>query len=274
MARSSGKPRAAGMARRRLSSAASASRSGVCFAQCYGYPGERPGAAPRRENQRYPERVGQRTGAIERLRVGPYRTRAIRCACRLPRSASVLRSGRRQSSRRKRSTPTKGTSNRWRFPSSRRRCCVPSYENVSARSGGLRRPVRRRSHGSSRHRRPDEENTLGRLAALSPAAAMASRPVARVSLTIAPLRRRSSGRKSCRRRQDRRCRAIGPVAGKNGAQARPVGQAGTEQTDAFDVRSQCHSRSARPRIKLQFVPPNPNELLSAVLTGRSALCSR
>jgi hypothetical protein len=42
-------------------------------------------------------------------------------------------------------------------------------------------------------------------------------------------------------------------------------EAGAQDADAADVCGQPHP--ARPKIKLQFVPPKPKELLSTRTTG-------
>ena len=60
-------------------------------------------------------------------------------------------------------------------------------------------------------------------------------------------------------RRHRRARRHRGSPGEHGAAGLPAGEAGAEKADAFD--EDMHRTRARPKTRLQLVPPKPNELL-------------
>jgi hypothetical protein len=73
------------------------------------------------------------------------------------------------------------------------------------------------------------------------------------------------GRQDRRHRKHRRSRAISLSARKHRRGFGPIGQPRPQDSEAADVGIQPHP--ARPRIKLQLVPPKPKELDRTRLTG-------
>ena len=105
----------------------------------------------------------------------------------------------------------------------------------------------------------DDENTLRSCAGSTPARAAASDATASASFTTRPVRRRSVGGSSAGGGNTVGARLIRRVRrDSTAAAARPAVKPRPEHADAGDVRRDLHP--ARPKIKLQFVPPKPNEL--------------
>jgi len=76
------------------------------------------------------------------------------------------------------------------------------------------------------------------------------------------------GRRQRLRRGHREgARFVGGGTREDGPRCSPVVESRTDQADAVEVRGELHC--ARPRIRLQLVPPKPKELLS---TRRGARC--
>ncbi len=83
------------------------------------------------------------------------------------------------------------------------------------------------------------------------------------TLTTRPVRRRSAGGSIAGLGSTVAAGSIRLAAGEHGHSLRPIVESGPQNSDAAD---ECgHLHPAMPKIKLQFVPPNPNELLSTRL---------